>query len=370
MQHAEGQARLCADISLNGKGTTLWFGVEEAQEEYLCAQRSDAFVMALLLTAMRGGHDMECVTPMSERLHYQLENFLIPSLVAAGKQYRPMKIHAPLTSEKVANKGAVGTAFSGGVDSLYTVMTHGKDSPYPLTHVTNFNLGVFEGPGYHQAFQKACANAKTFAHEMGLAFVGLDSNIYEVLPERYLDVFSFRLLAGALALQGLCSVYLFSSSHDFGHFQFDLRVSSTFDLLNVHCTQTESMTVYSAGGARTRNEKIRALKDWAPAHRWLHFCIFGTPGTKNCGKCKKCNRDMTALYALGAIDKFGAVIDLPAFYRSLPGKIGFVLANREERLCRETAQLIKESGVQIPAAAYVFEKQFVKALENLREGQK
>lgn len=261
MQSVGGQVRLCADISLNGKGTTLWFGVEEAQEEYLCAQRSDAFVMALLPTAMREGQDIECVTPMSERLHYQLESFWIPTLCACGDLYHPMKIHAPLTAEPLENKGAVGTGFSGGVDSLYTIMTHGKDSPYPLTHLTNFNLGVYEGAGYHQTFQKSCAEAKAFAREMGLGFVGLDSNIYEVLPERYLDVFSFRVILGALALQGLFSVYLFSSSHDFGHFALDLHISSKFDLLSVHCTQTESLAIYNAGGAKKRIEKLEALEN-------------------------------------------------------------------------------------------------------------
>lgn len=80
LQHTDGQARLCADITLNGRGTTLWFGVNEAQAEYLCPQRSDAFVMALLPTAMRGGYSITCETPMSERLHYQLENYLIPTL--------------------------------------------------------------------------------------------------------------------------------------------------------------------------------------------------------------------------------------------------------------------------------------------------
>ena len=52
--HTDAQARLCADIILNGRGTTLWFGVEEDQADYLCDKRSDAFVMALLPAAMRG----------------------------------------------------------------------------------------------------------------------------------------------------------------------------------------------------------------------------------------------------------------------------------------------------------------------------
>lgn len=110
IQHVDGQARLCAAISLNGRGTTLWFGVEESQAGYLCAGRGDPFIMALLPAAMRAGQDIHCETPMSERLHYQLEQYLIPSLCAAGTLYRPIRIHAPLTAEPVPNQH--GVAFS------------------------------------------------------------------------------------------------------------------------------------------------------------------------------------------------------------------------------------------------------------------
>ena len=104
--------------------------------------------------------------------------------------------------------------------------------------------------------------AKSFASEKGLAFVGLDSNISEILSERYLDVCSFRLLAGALALQGLLSVYLLSSGFDFGQFALDLSMSAKFDLLILHCAQTESLTAYSGGGARSRTAKMEALESW------------------------------------------------------------------------------------------------------------
>lgn len=371
MARAEGQARLCADITLNGKGTTLWFGVEQPWEDCLCRERSDAFVMALLPTAMRGGYDMECATPMSERLHYQLENYLIPTLCSAGELYRPMKIKAPLRAEKVNSRGAVATAFSGGVDSMYTIMTHGAESPYPITHLTNFNLGVFEGADYRKGFRKACANAKAFADEMGLGFVGLDSNISEVLPERYLDVYPFRLLGGAMAMQGFLGGYLLSSSFDLGAFHFDLHTAGSYEYLLTHCAQTESLSVYNSGAQCKRMEKMRAISQWEPARRWLHFCIFGMPGSRNCGKCKKCSRDMSGLYALGTVDRFGAVIDLPALKRTLPSKLGFVLANRDaDPLCEDVIRQLEESKVPIPEAAYVFEQQFRRALTNLQEAQK
>jgi len=370
MQHTDGQARLCADISLNGRGTTLWFGVKERQADYLCCQRSDAFVMALLPTAMRGSYTISCETPMSQRLHYQLTNYLIPSLCAAGDLYHPVSVQAPLASAPVKNKRGVGTGFSGGVDSLYSIMTHGRDSVYPLTHLALFNVGVFEGPGFREGFRQSCRNAQEFADGMGLELVGLDSNISQALPERFLDVYSFRNLAGAMALQNLFAVYLLSSGHDVGNFYFDLHNSATYDLLTVHCAQTESLSIYLSGGQVNRAGKLKALSDWEPAYRWLHPCVYGHVGGKNCGHCKKCARDMTTLYAMGTLDRFKAVFDVSAYKKALPQRIGFVLANRGNHLYDETLALLEENGIDIPSAAYSCEKQFRKALENLKEIQK
>ena len=49
-------------------------------------------------------------------------------LCAAGEMYHPVSIQAPLTSERLRNKRGVGTGFSGGMDSLYSVMTHGAEN--------------------------------------------------------------------------------------------------------------------------------------------------------------------------------------------------------------------------------------------------
>lgn len=369
LQHTDGQTRLCADIILNQRGTTLWFAVSADKEAYLCQERSDAFVMALLPMAMRGGHDIVCETPMSERLHYQLEQYLIPALAAAGTLYHVISIQASLKKDGVKNAKGIGTGFSGGVDSLYSIMTHGKDSTYPLTHLAVFNMGVLEGKEYRSAFLKSCQNAQRFAEQQELELVALDSNISEVLPERFLDVYSFRNLAGAMALQGLFSMYLLSSGHDVANFSFDLRNSATYDLLTVNCAQTESLALYLSGGSVQRAKKLEELAEWEPAYQWLHPCVYGLVGTKNCGHCKKCIRDMTTLYALGALERFAEVFDLSAYYRAFPQRLGFVLANKENHLYQETLKLLEKKGIEIPQTAYACEKQFRLAMKNLRETQ-
>ena len=153
LKRLDGSTRLCADISANGRGITLWFSVDSSQEEWLALGRADAFVMALLPGAMRGGHEIVCEDHMSERLHSQLVNGLIPTLAFAGELYHPIQITAPLTAEKLENHGAVGTGFSGGADCLYTIMSHGKDSEFPLTHIAVFNNGHIWG---RDTFQIAC----------------------------------------------------------------------------------------------------------------------------------------------------------------------------------------------------------------------
>lgn len=361
------QSRLCADITMNGKGTTLWFGVDVGQESYLCTERSDAFVMVLLPAAMRKGETICCQTPVSERLHYQLKQFLIPSLVSAGDLYHTAVIKAPLTAEPVSCSNAVGTGFSSGADSLYSIMTHGADSLYPLTHLAVFNVGAFEGAAFREGFRNFCKKAQNFAEELNLQTVFVDSNVQEVLPERFLDVYSFRNLAAALALQKLFSVYLLSSGHEVGKFHFDLHNSATFDFLTIHCANTESLTFYFSGGQVRRVDKLEALAQWPPAYRYLHPCFQASQSGKNCGHCKKCARDQTTLYALGVLERFSQVYDVPAYYRAMPQRIGFVLANRENHLYGEVAELLEKRQIVIPPAARVCEAQFRRALEHLRE---
>ena len=56
----DGMSRLCADLTIGNRRTTLWFGVDSAHEDWLALGRADAFVMALLPTAMRDGHEIVC----------------------------------------------------------------------------------------------------------------------------------------------------------------------------------------------------------------------------------------------------------------------------------------------------------------------
>lgn len=362
-----GMSRLCADITINERKNILWFAVDSLQENALCVGRADAFVMALLPTAMRGGHEVICEDPISERLHYQLSDYLIPTVSSVGELYHRIRISAAFVTESYQNQRAIGTGFSGGVDSLYTILKHNKDCEYPLTHIAVFNAGVFEGKQYKRGFKESCQAAVRFAQDQELQTVFVDTNFNEILPERFLDVYSFRNLSCALALQGLFSIYLLSSGHDAANFKLDLRNSSAYDLLTVTCASTESLTFYLSGAEKKRSEKLEELTEWEHSWKWLHPCIFGTAGKCNCGQCKKCIRDQTTLYALGQLEKYKAVFDTKKYMRYLPQRMGFVRANMGNHLYDETIRLLEDRGIDIPQSAFVYEEQFRRAIRNLEE---
>lgn len=367
VERRDDKSYLCADIVIAGHKATLWFAIEQSQEDYLCIGRADPFVTALLPGAMRGNHEIICEDYVSERLYYQLNAHLIPALSFAGEIYHPIKIKAPLAAETCRNAGAVGTGFSGGVDSLYTIMHHSAGSEYPLTHVAVFNAGVFEGEDYKKTFAQSCGRAGQFAKEQNLKTIFVDTNLQEVLPERFLDVYSFRNLACALALQGLFSVYLLSSGHDAANFAFDFRNSASFDLLTVNCISTETTSFYLSGAEVKRREKLRSLAEWEASWRWLHPCIYGIAGDTNCGHCKKCTRDQTTLYALGKLNRYKMVFDIKEYKKYFSQRLAFVLANQGNHLFDETIELLEEQNIEIPKAAYLYEKQFQKSMKNLEK---
>jgi len=59
----------------------------------------------------------------------------------------------------------------------------------------------------------------------------------------------------------------------------------------------------------SRMEKIKLVADWDVALQNLRVCLANVKDRLNCGKCEKCVRTMTALVAIGALDKTKAFIE-------------------------------------------------------------
>ncbi len=277
-------------------------------------------------TAMKRGLDIRCEDAVSSRLLYHLNEIYIPSLVGVGRA-KSMRIHAPCASGAEKTAGAKATGFTGGVDSLHTIMRHTGEnvlSDFRLTHVTVLNVGAFKGEHYRKNFERASEYARRFALDQGLEMVAIDTNFNEALMtaqsvnglHSFAGELPYRIFSAAHALCGLFSEYYLASEVPFRQFTLNKREPeediSYFDLLSALACSSDTLTCYCADGDVSRMEKLIALTDWEPSYRFLHAC-FTAEG--NCGVCRKCVMAQTVFYCLGKLDRYHEIYDLERFYQ-------------------------------------------------------
>lgn len=349
-RQTEQQVRLCASVTISGQQSEAWFSVEPEYGPYLTDDRADAFVVGFLTTAMRWGEDIICEAPLTRRLYYQLTTYLIPAMAAAMDIYHPIAIHAPLTDAPLPCEKAVATGWTGGVDCMYTLMTHiqAQEPSHRLTHLLIANVGTLESDHntelLHYMVQKT---RKEIAAEAGLKVVGIDSNLQVLQQENYLAVAAFRLPAAVLALQKLFGVFLNSAGYEFSRFSFVPENSAYYELLPLSCFETDCTVFYSTGGQISRIQKLEELSSFPYALKYLHPCIY-QHRNNNCGKCGKCIRTIGALYAIEKLDLFKAVFDTEEFYQNKSNYLLDILLKGNSQHYGEVLAAMKQHGIHMP----------------------
>lgn len=344
----EDRVCLCAAVTISGKEETLWFSVEPEYGRYLTDDRADAFLVGLLTTAMRLGEDIHCETPITKRLYYQITTYLIPAMTANMGIYRPITIDAPLTDTPLRSESAVGTGWTGGVDSMYTLMTHisPTEPGMKLTHLLIANVGTLESDHNTELLNYMAQKARQgIARDLGLSVIAVDSNIQLIQDEKYLAVAAFRLPAAVLALQKLFGVFLHSGAYEFSRFAFVLENSAYYELLPLTCFETDCTVFYSTGSHISRIQKLQDMSDFEPARKYLHPCIYAHGS--NCGHCGKCVRTMGALFALGTLQHFGKVFDLADFEANKEDHLAAILSKKESQHYGEVLAVMKQRGMPL-----------------------
>jgi len=355
------KARLCSRISVDTGTYDMWYEVEECYEEYLCFERADAFVAAVLPYAMREGIDIHVDAPLSEQLYYMLTTTYIPALGKNAKSFHNIRLECDvLESIELPSAGAAGTGFSGGVDSFFTLCTHlqTKANRHSLTHLTFFNVGASGDEGGEKArklFLERQGPAKAAANANGLEFVSVDSNISEFLRHKHILTHTMRSMSAALALQKLFSVYYYSSSNIISEFSLAKadEAAGYYDIMSAYCLSNENTRFIISGPNESRLEKCAAVAEYPPSYQHLNVC---QAEASNCGKCEKCERTMLEFFALGKLERYRAVFDADEFIASKDRHLTNLLANSGNRYNAEVLEKMKENGVRITAKVRILGK--------------
>lgn len=305
-------------ISIDKKREKLWFKVDHKFGQYLCDERGDAYLVAVLHYAMTHGHDIEVEAPVTEDLLYNIDTYLIDGLVCYNADYYRTHIKADVASLPLPNVGAVGTGISCGVDSLYALARESNPlfPNHKITHLTFNNVGSHgEGDKARALYQKRLQRPQKFAEEYGYEFVASDSNLMDVIQQSHFYTHTYSSMFPILCLQKLYSVYYYASAgYRYDEFTLEARerrCCGTYELLSLPVFSTHQLRIYSQGENLTRMQKLKIVAGYAPSYKYLNVCLMDGD---NCGRCEKCVRTMIGLDALGKLELYRKVFDIDYYF--------------------------------------------------------
>ena len=291
----------------------VWFMVEKEYGQYLCYERSDAFVIGLLNYAMRTNQDIVCNVPMTDEIHYNITKVLIPTLFKYGYgKLHSINIIAEL--EPAIGGDEVGTGCSCGIDSFSSIYNHYKTnySNLDITYLTLNNVGAFnecyKEYGSDKVREERYAKVDKVAHELHLPIIKTNSNFADVFEQIHGQTHTYSSCFAIYCLQKLwCKYYYASSGIDYSGFDLSDADPAHYELLSLQCFSTSKLRIFSEGGEKTRIDKTNDILNFLAANNHLHVCL---SKPYNCGICTKCKRTLLSLDALNGLENFKAVFDI------------------------------------------------------------
>ena len=354
----------------------LWYSVPSKCEGFLCADYADAFLVALILLAMRTSQDIMCESPVSQKLLFNVCNTLQPIFSRVISNGTCVKIIAPVCNDIKYQHQGVGCGCSLGVDALSAYYAQNEKlvpDDYKVTHLSLFNcgqLGDYEHDKVAEYFKRSIAETIPFANAVGLPLVDVDSNINEFYKNSgvtLLQSFVLRTISCAMALQKGWGCYVYGSSYPITNFTFSDWDSSHMESSYVPLLGTENFTPILANPMMSRVDKTDYIAKNKLTPKYLRVCWAEQTAyeiwhnTKyldgkikiNCGWCDKCLRTLFTLEALGYdLAPYASQFDLEKYKEHREEFVVNVIRQRDKNVFyKEIFELIEKRSVALPSHA-------------------
>lgn len=357
--HVNGKCRLTAMVTAPDRQKEMYFEFDEEYAPYACTERCDPFVLLLFVYALHDSLDIQCDAPMTERLYYQLTSYQIPLMAKHIEEYHHISIACDLAEEIEPLVDGKAAAFSGGVDSFYTVVAHldSECKNHNLTHLIFNNVGALTKS--QEESERVFADKRAFlgaaADELGLPLVAVNTNMLELLHD-YDEVITspdlFKNMGCLCALKRLFRVFYWSSSGEgMDRFRVNYSDMDEYESVNVSMVSYDCLAVYFFDFTASRLDKVRYIADHPVVQRYLSVC-----DGMNDSMCFKCTRTMVELMAIGKLEKFDSVFDVAWFKKHLVDRLAYHFGDKNEwayGFCGESLEACRQNGVRIPFMAWV-----------------
>jgi hypothetical protein len=283
-----------------GATKEMFYDISGSNADMDVAPVLDGHVFAVILFAMRTGERLIVHGPLSRSCLYNLEEFQ-----AAWNLWRPsLYFHIDIVPSEVIDLPIQKTgrkalaAFSGGVDSTFTVLRHKMNlcgnASYNLSDILfvhGFDIKTFNT----DHFQLAVERARGFIERLGLNMWFVKTNSRELQLADWEDSCGAELA---------CCLHLFSSKFEFGL----IGSSGPYDELVLpwgsnpatdHLLSGDSLRCVHDGAGFSRTAKVSTLCEYDFSIKQLRVCLEGAKQFKNCGRCEKCVRTRMNFLASG-----------------------------------------------------------------------
>jgi hypothetical protein len=298
---------------------TLWFKFPLSCRAHL-TDRSDCFVAGLLSSAMALGETVVVEGTTSPRLAHGLREYQHVLNAWWPDRFRIVAIEYGALGEAVGapSHRAVGSAFSGGVDSFYTLWKHLKENEpfaaYRITHcmlINGFDKDVdLDGTG---TFGQLHQSYVPLMERLGITLLTARTNLqqFRLSAMRRGDLhlsFAAPITACALAFGNLFSAFYIPGSYTYA---YDNLIPEGAHPILDHLLSTEAVQLIHDGADVPRTEKIARMAHWTEARSGLRVCLEkarfnpSTGALENCCACEKCVRTMITLDLLNVLPEFG-----------------------------------------------------------------
>jgi len=312
-------ARIEFKTHLTGMPDELWFKFPTSQMD-MVTDRVDGFVIAMLLLAMQHGEGIRVKGAVSPKLLAGIKEYQRIFNMWFPKKFSLIDIECEETESPrdEGRRGSVVSAFSGGVDSFFTLWSHlPRNDGDTNTQITDalFIHGFDIRLEHVTAYSKLRDSYTEMSGRLGLNFLTGSTNIQHFDTRSNWGLFHGTSLIGLAHVMGRgIEKFYVPASHTYK----DLTPWGT-DPRTDHLLSAESLEVIHDGAAYTRVEKTEVLSRWPETYDKLKVCSPGD-STLNCSQCEKCLRTMVTL------DMFGALGN----YSTFPGRLN----NSLVRKCR------------------------------------
>lgn len=353
---------ISSEINIGGKPEVLWYKFPGGYQKYLVTENLDAFLVGLLYLGLENGYDIKLQGPVSEKLHYSLQHYLIPALCLANPALYKINIQPTALNNINLNIGnTAGTGLSCGIDSFATYYDHLKeDGTFKINYFTFFNVGSHGDMGGERArkvFKERLKAVRVFALRENKEVITVDSNLSEILKVNFQKTHSLRSVSCVLHLQKLFRNYYYASAYRFDHFKLNPKDTSDSDIFILNMLGTESTSFFSSVAQFSRVERTLLVAENSQTYPFLDVCT--NPWIEkpylNCSLCYKCLRTQMTLEIGNKLKFYNKVFDLERFEKIKYRYIGELLAKgNKSALDLELINYLKESNSPLPSKVYFY----------------